>query len=145
MYYSTQEFLDYLKEKNFRCSTLHEANSKEDADVLAIGFTEKNVKIAVKAFFDGDERRVTFRANNLVTIPAEKVPAMLVAVNAANSKYRYVKFSVDMERCAVHASTDCIFRRFEIGEICFEALARLVNVCNDVYPDLMKAIESQPS
>ncbi len=141
MYYSTSEFIDYLKEKSVRYSQIHEAPGSDKPDVVDIGFTEKNTKIGIRIFFDSDEKRATLQAFNLLKVPTEKIPAMLTAANAANGKYRYIKFFVDTDHEAVHATIDCIFRRFEIGEICFEAMARLVNVCNDVYPELAKVVE----
>ena len=35
---------------------------------------------------------------------------------------------------------DASFRDHDVGEICRELLRRCVNICDEAYPDLMKAL-----
>lgn len=35
---------------------------------------------------------------------------------------------------------DTAFRSRDVGEICYELLIRMVDICDTAYPDLMKAL-----
>ena len=73
-------------------------------------------------------------------IPESKVAAIYPVVNAINNKFRFAKFCIDTDDNTVQAEMDAAFRSHDVGEICRELLLRCVSICDDAYPDLMKAL-----
>ena len=91
-------------------------------------------------FFDEDCESVAIRVFDILKVPKEKTAAIFLTVNALNSKFRFVKFCVHTEDSTVQAEMDASFRDHDVGEICRELLSRCVNICDEAYPDLMKAL-----
>ena len=57
-----------------------------------------------------------------------------------NDDFRWVKFSIDENDNTVTASTDAVIRMDVAGEICYELVFRMVNIVDDAYPEIMKAL-----
>ena len=142
MHDTTKQFLTYLDAKSFRYTFVHDADADPASDVVKLTFSGEQVDVTVTFFFDHDDEHASLRVFNLVKVPADKIPVMLTAVNQINNEYRFAKFCFDPDDNTIQAEMDCIFRKHDVDEICYEALLRIVNICHDVYPVFMKALWS---
>ncbi len=66
--------------------------------------------------------------------------SMLAAINQQNARFRFVKFVIDTNDHTVQAEADVAFRSHDVGDICLEYVSRCINICDDAYPELMKAL-----
>ena len=64
----------------------------------------------------------------------------MAAINQQNAKFRFVKFVIDTNDHTVQAEADVAFRSHDVGDICLEYVSRCINICDDAYPELMKAL-----
>ena len=64
----------------------------------------------------------------------------LAAINQQNARFRFVKFVIDTNDHTVQAEADVAFRSHDVGDICLEYVSRCINICDDAYPELMKAL-----
>lgn len=62
------------------------------------------------------------------------------AINSLNKHFRFAKFVLDTDDNTIQAEWDAAFRSRDVGEICYELLIRMVDICDTAYPDLMKAL-----
>lgn len=140
MHDTTKQFLAYLDTKSIRYTLVRDADAEPASDVVKVAFSGEQVDVTVTFFFDHDDEHASLRVFNLVKVPAGKISAMLTAVNQINNEYRFAKFCLDSDDNTIQAEMDCIFRQHDIDEICYEALLRMVNICNDAYPVFMKSL-----
>ena len=122
-------------------------NAKE----LNFNVNETEDAVYVRVPFDGRVTHVIFdnRDNGvhvaLRTVfekcPADKVPDLLVACNALNVQYRWVKFCIDNDN-DIMVEDDAIVSPETAGEECFELVIRTAQIINDVKPTLMRIIYS---
>ena len=91
-------------------------------------------------FFKNDCEAVAIRMFDLVKFPESKLPTMLAAINQQNARFRFVKFVIDTNDHTVQAEADVAFRSHDVGDICLEYVSRCINICDDAYPELMKAL-----
>lgn len=75
----------------------------------------------------------------LLSVPADKVDNMYRTINAANSKYRWVKFYIDEER-DIRVEVDALLDQDSCGEECLGLFQRLAHIADDAYPMFMKEI-----
>ena len=136
---STKQFIDTLEAHNTKYTVGEPTQSGKDTMIISYG--GKNMpSIRCKFFFDTDCESVAIRVFDIVKIPESKVAAIYPVVNAINSKLRFAKFCIDTDDNTVQAEMDAAFRSHDVGEICRELLLRCVSICDDAYPDLMKAL-----
>ena len=136
---STQQFIDILEAKGTKY-TVDEPTSN-GKDVLTVSYGGENMStIRCRFFFDTDCQSVAIRVFDIVKIPESKLEAMYPVVNAVNNKFRFAKFCIDTKDSTIQAEMDASFRANDVGEICRELLSRCVNICDEAYPDLMKAL-----
>ena len=77
---------------------------------------------------------------DIVKVPEEKVDVMYPAINSLNRHFRFAKFVLDTDDNTIQVEMDTAFRSRDVGEICYELLIRMVDICDTAYPDLMKAL-----
>ena len=73
------------------------------------------------------------------TAEENKLTAMLMACNAANKQYRWIKFYIS-DNQDIMAEDDAILDMANVGEECIELVARMVRVVDEAYPSFMRAI-----
>lgn len=136
---STKQFIELLDAKGTKYTM--EAPTKNGKDVMTVSYRGDNMNsIRCTLFFDADCESVALRVFNIVKIPDGKLDSMFAAVNAINNRFRFAKFCIDTDDNTVQAEIDGAFRSQDAGEITRELLLRVVNICDDAYPDLMKAL-----
>ncbi len=142
MHKSTQDFIRKLNEKNVHYKEA--GTAKNGDDLLTVSFSCDNISSGVKVtfFFSDDNEDVALRCFDLVKVPDDKVAACFIAVNQQNKKFRFGKFVLDTGDNTIQMEMDAVFRDHDVGEICYELMMRAVNLCDDAYPEFMKAIWS---
>ena len=139
MYASTEQFVKVLNEKNVHYD-LREATPERALDQIQVAYRAENTAVRLMFLFDKPSASVSIRAFDLIKVPEAKQAKILEAINAQNVHFRFAKFSLNTKDFTVQMSMDAVFRNHDVGEICFELLGRAVNICNDAYPELMKAL-----
>lgn len=141
MFASTQQFIDTLESQDHHYN-LVEADQDHPHDMVGLLFGCDNLDLELNLFFGEDCEDVAIRGFDLVKIPEDKMPAALLAVNELNNRFRFVKFVVETEDAVIRLELDASFRRHDVGDICYELVMRTVNICDEAYPSLMKAVWS---
>lgn len=141
MYTSTQAFVDEMESRELKYD--YKGVSESGDEVLIIRFNGENLpKIQVMFFFAENCQNVAVRCFDFVKIPENKVAKMMAVVNEQNNVYRYAKFCIDTSDNTIQMEMDAVFRGHDVGTICYELLMRCVNICDEAYPDFMKALWS---
>lgn len=109
------------------------------ADVVTLKFSGQNFQyITIRFFFDPDCCSVAVRCFSICQFDEKTLAAGVYESNKLNNEYRWLKFSIDDDNEAT-AAIDAVITPENSGEVCYELLARSVNIIDDVYPRLMKA------
>lgn len=137
---STKQFIDYMDKKgvHYLC---HEDVNSSHLDIVDVTYSCENIPaVSLKLIFSKSCDNVSVRASNLVKFSEDKIPAMLVAVNQQNCRFRFVKFVIDFDENTVHGEMDACFGTHDVGMICYDLLDKGVDICDKAYPELMKAL-----
>ena len=96
--------------------------------------------ISVVVVFDSNNgERVHFMGNRFIKVPEDKTVDLVLACNALNKKYRWFKFYVDTDSDLM-VEDDAILSLDNVGDECLEIVIRLVEVVNESYQVLMRAL-----
>lgn len=113
----------------------------EDEEIIRISFNADNVEsVRISLFFDKEDKNVAIRSFNICKVEDAKKPKIYQVMSKLNDDFRWVKFSIDENDNTVTASTDAVIRMDVAGEICYELVFRMVNIVDDAYPEIMKAL-----
>ena len=119
-----------------------------EAKELNYSFREAGDDVIVNFPYDGKFTNFVFSGNDgcyvsmytvFESVPADKVPDMLVVCNSLNAKYKWLKFYIDKDSDLM-IEDDAILTPEDSAAECFELLARRINILKDVKPIIMKAI-----
>lgn len=136
---STKQFVQALEQKEIRYTD--QGTTEGGKDMIAVTYGGDNMSsIRVQFFFDENGESVALRVFDIVKVSDDKVARILTAVNEQNARFRFVKFVLDVRDNTVQAEIDASFRNHDVGDVCLEALQRMVGICDDAYPELMKAM-----
>lgn len=134
-----KQFVNLLEKNEIRYQ--YEGTTKSGKDVLVIRFGGNNMDtISVNFFFSSDGEDAAIRIFNIAKIPEVKIDAIYPTLNELNSRYRFAKFCLDSDDSTLQLEMDTAFRAFSAGDVCYELMLRAVNICDEAYPDLMKAL-----
>ena len=97
--------------------------------------------VAIHLVFDLDGTSAQIATSPIASAPAEKTAQMLLALNACNHKFRWIKFYLDDDNDVV-ANGDVIFDEQNTADACIEMIMRAANIIDEAYPDIMKTIWS---
>ena len=135
---STRQFTDAMENKDIKYE--YKGTTDSGKDVVVLRYTCENIStLTLQFFFDEDCKSVAIRMFDLVKFPESKLPTMLAAINQQNARFRFVKFVIDTNDHTVQAEADVAFRSHDVGDICLEYVSGSINICDDAYPELMKA------
>ena len=135
---STHQFIEALKSKEIKFS---QDTTDSGKDVVSVSFDGNNISpIKMLFFFGTDSQDVSLQCFNVVKVPEGKTEAILKAVNGLNAHYRFAKFYFDVDYKTVTVQMDACFRTHDVGEICTELMIRCIQIIDDSYPSLMKAL-----
>lgn len=136
---STKQFIDAMEAKGIRYDPRGPLDNGKD--VVIVPYSGDSIpSIRVQFFFDEDCESVALRVFDILKVPEEKTASMLAALNAQNAHFRFARFVLDTNDGTVQVEMDIPFRKYDVGDICLEMLSRMVNICDDAYPALMKGL-----
>ncbi len=141
MYSSTQKFINLMDEKGIKYEYCGILNETTQSETVSIRYTGKNLKtIEVNFTFNKNCRDVAIAVYNIAVVPDNKLGSTIIALNALNCKWRFVRFCLDRSDNTVQVESDAVFRDTDVDEICVELLTRVVSITDEAYTDIMKAI-----
>ena len=104
-------------------------------EVVEVSFSGKNMNsVRTVFYFDADAEGVVIRVYDIAKVPEEKVDMMYPAANSLDRHFRFAKFVLDTDDNTIQAELDAAFRSRDVGEICYELLIRMVDICDTAYP-----------
>lgn len=110
----------------------------EDTLVVHQGLDNTNVRLNIVYFTNPDEEKnIQLKIYNLGKVDYIS-ESLRKKVNELNQKYRWYK--IYFEDGDIVLSTDAIVTPNNVGDICLELTIRGINICNAIYPELMRAI-----
>ena len=136
---STRQFVNAMDAQKIKYQDKGSTDSGKD--VLFVTYKGDNMpSILVQFFFDQDCEAVALRVFDVLKVPEGKKEKMLSVINAQNAHFRFARFVLDTNDSTVQVEMDVPFRKNDVGDICLEVLNRIVNICDDAYPALMKGL-----
>lgn len=136
---STKQFIELLDAKGTKYTM--GTPTKSGKDTMTISYRGDNMdSIRCNLFFDTDCESVALRVFDIVKVPEGKLASMFSVVNGLNNRFRFAKFCIDTDDNTIQAEIDGAFRSQDAGEVSRELLLRIINICDEAYPDLMKAL-----
>lgn len=129
-----QLFIQYMEREGIKYSDV-------DERAVRVCYSGDNLKsIPVYVFFDKDGAPlVSYKCWEIAKFPADKKAAGILACNALNAKYRWVKFYVDDENDLI-AEMDTLVDEETCGIECATSVQRIVGIVDEAYPVIMKSI-----
>ena len=73
------------------------------------------------------------------SIPEDKIIDVILVCNELNAKFKWVKFYVDSDHDLM-LEDDAILTAENAAEEVFELMLRMIKICDDAKPAIMKAI-----
>lgn len=127
-------FMHYLNQKGVRYDDLGEHR-------VRVTYNGENIpSLSVYLFFDkAGKNYVALDSWGIAKFSDEKMPAGLVTCNSLNAKYRWVKFYIDSES-DVRCQADIVIEPETAGEECHELVIRIVDIVDEAYPEIMRAL-----
>ncbi|MBR7038248.1 MAG: YbjN domain-containing protein [Oscillospiraceae bacterium] len=135
---ATEEIADRFESDGVDC----EIEETENASILHLAIKLEYNEITIRFISTDDGADVAIRVFDLASFPEARMNAVLRAVNTLNRAYRFAAFSVDEEKNRVDVRADLPVNTADIAEAAYEMFLRMTSICNDAYPELMKAIWS---
>lgn len=109
---------------------------------LRIGYSLSNMDhLDVYFWFDDGGTTLHYATGIIAHVPEGKTDVALRTVNQLNVQYRWLSFYLDSDN-DVLANADAIILQDVVGDQCYELLQRAINVTDEAYAVLMKAIWS---
>lgn len=128
-------FASFLESKEIKCKVL-----EEDMSVLSVGWKLDNTRMTVFFKFNDEGTNVHIEGHEFLSVPEDKYGKVLVAVNAMNIEYRWVKFTLNTERSEVVAEDDAVIQLDSCAEESFELMLRMNNIVDEAFPAFQKAM-----
>ena len=115
---------------------------QHDERALSASWNADNVPngIRVLMLFDKDgDNNLRFVVSNIVTVPQDRLGAVILACNKLNSRFRFAKFYIE-DNNELFIDGDAIVSMDNVGDVCREMCNRMVDIVDKGYPDIMRAI-----
>ncbi len=93
----------------------------------------------VRFISSDDDNDVSVRAYAIVSVDSAKRSKVLEAINTVNDKYRYAKFVIDEDN-DINVEYDFPVRSNNVEKCASEILSRFVNIIDEAYPVIMRAV-----
>ena len=132
---ATQEIDAAIKAQNWNCQI-------EEHDGTSAVVTGFNLKCGVPVqilFISAADNDVAIRVFHLLQAPADRRQAMLEACNKVNLAYRFTHFVLADDN-SVTIQMDVPVEAKETGAVAVELLVRMLNITDEAYPILAKAL-----
>ena len=139
---ATRNMLDFFERQGMKYSPDIDT-TKAGKDVVTVTYTGDNKDtIRFKIFVDPDEDNVAIRVWTIAkTTNTRQVAAVSLVLNDLNNNYRWYRWYLDDDR-EVTAAVDAVITADTIGAIVYELVQRGVNIIDENYPKVMKAMWS---
>ena len=139
---ATRNMLDFFERQGMKYSPDIET-LKSGIDVVKVTYTGDNKDtIRFKIFVDPDEDNVAIRVWTIAkTLDADQAAAVTLLLNDLNNNYRWYRWYLDDDR-EVTASVDAVITADTIGAVAYELVQRGVDIIDENYPKVMKAMWS---
>ncbi|MCD8087835.1 MAG: YbjN domain-containing protein [Oscillospiraceae bacterium] len=126
-------FMEYMDDKGIKYKNVKDF-------VVQVTYSGDHLKtIPVYVFFDKDgDPMVSFKCWEIANFK-EKPEKGVATCNDLNAEYRWVKFYIDKDSDVI-CQADAYVDEESCGEICRKMVSRVVNISDDAYPVLMKAL-----
>lgn len=134
---ATDEIYAAMKAHDLNCGI----EARDESSVLHIGVNAEKTSFEALYISRSEKNDVAMRVYNLVKFPPDKLDAMLECVNAANLRFRFLKFSIDEQDGSVDAAYDFTIAGEEIGECAYEMLMRFAGIIDNCYPTFMEVLK----
>lgn len=140
MFKATREIYQILKGSDAGLKVFTSENEKSSE--VWLSFSVKNgSSYTVKYISRDDDNDVALRVFSLIHVEESQKANLYPALNEVNNKYRYVKFVLDGDN-DVNVEYDFPVRTKAFDGIAEEMLVRFVQIIDDAYPILMRAMWS---
>ena len=140
MFKATREIYQILKGSDAGLKVFTSENEKSSE--VWLSFSVKNgSSYTVKYISRDDDNDVALRVFSLIHVEESQKANLYPALNEVNNKYRYVKFVLDGDN-DVNVEYDFPVRTKSFDGIAEEMLVRFVQIIDDAYPILMRAMWS---
>ncbi len=112
-------------------------------NIIKVTYTGTNLRsITVVVFFsDNGSPDVSFKCWDICTFPEDKRINGIIVCNQLNTHYRWVQFSLDKDG-DIAVSSDSYVDEYNCGAICCAFVQRTVNIVDEAYQTIMKALWS---
>ena len=129
-----QLFMSYMDAKGVKYQEL-------DNNAVRVSYNADNAKsVTVFVIFDENGKNLAaFRSWDIAKFKDDKWVDGLTVCNTLNRKYRWAKFCLS-EEGSLSAEDDAVLDEASCGEECMQLVQRMVNIVDEAYPTVMKAI-----
>ena len=136
---TTQAFMKQLQEVDIHADV---ESPTEGMDIVEMGFQGENCPgIKVRCFFEDDPNFAKIYIGNIVKVPEDKIPLLLMIINHMNDSYKFFKFVLDTDDNTIQVESDMLIADAEkSAEHCFMLMMSALKILDDDYPKLMKGI-----
>ena len=135
---ATRLIRDEFKEQGYRCRVV----VRDEMSALKIVFSGENAP-GVEYIFAStdDDNDVAVRSDALVNVPEAKLSKVIRLLNEFNNRFRFVRFCLDKKN-RVHMEYDMPLEISDedVGAVADGILMRMVAICDEAYPELMRAV-----
>ena len=135
-YRSTRRFLELLDEKEIKYT--YTGVNSDDLESVKVSYNLSVGTADVLMLFNEDNEHCSLRVWNLIDFDESRLNEMYAVCNALKSNYKYCSFYVDESDFSVSVSMDLIYRSSGSDEICYEALLRCVQICDDAMEETLQ-------
>lgn len=112
----------------------------DDENVIRVPYTLDNTSVNVYLIFHENDRNVTIKCFEFCKFAEDKKPEMYKTCSLVNAEYKWEKFYVEESDNTITVQDDAIIQADSCGPECYELVARMVSIIDDVFPRFMKTI-----
>lgn len=136
IYQPTKLIEQVFIENNIHCQVAE----RGQYSVVQAGFNGKNIRGMTVHFISvNDANDVAVRILGIATVHEERRAAVMEMLNDLNIKYRFVKFVLAKDG-GLSMECDVPVKVPNVGEVCMELLLRVIQIADEVYPEIMRAV-----
>ena len=136
IYKATREIAERFKAEDLRFD-IEEGDTSSSVTIFG-GLDNTSIRIQYISYDDDND--VSIRVYRFAQVPEDRNAAAFLAVNKLNERFRYVNFVFDTKDRSVDIHIDLPLTTVNVGDTALEMLHRLASICDDAYPDLMRAL-----
>lgn len=141
LYESTQQFMDILTQNNRSC--IYRGKQGPNSEAVYTTFIGNNTTLNAVAVFSDTETDCILYVLRFVDFTGKNPDLVSPLLDALNSECRFAKF-YSAPNNSVSATLDLLFLTGNAGQICYDGLRRLLNICDECYPALSASISDLP-